>query len=519
MTYIIAFIFLVLAIIFWQLNSRNQYNIVAISHGFLAILLFFMVGLDVVPNEADKIQSGILVSSIFSGILLVNMLFSRFWKSKAVYWPPLFVLGSSTAVLCSLQNVFDYNGFLIDTSNISILMLPFAGACIEPIANMKEKVLGNFFKIDFKNRRGFSRSVYFFLFGIFLLTAHFVGSYVGVTLFALGFGASLFYHKKSSALWNMFLALLAIAAIGHFAKEAKISESSLLLGRVLAGIFISGFIALFVNTIQRARKNEILGTLLIWFLLLIIPSALILAVTQNINFGGGDAFIGMLVGFALSAAYGINTRKNDTVLAVYFVLGMMLIPLTINKENEKMANISVSDTTDSKVEDPFELDGKQIDLKGEYKIDTEHSQLTFELGPVGGRTKGAFKSFEGNFKFGEENKISVNLPVESLTTFNGDRDESLMEEAYLNQLKFPKMHFESVTFAKKDGRYDVQGKFTMLGKTKDITLELKYLGKYGSSSKEIFIGRSSLNRVDFGMKSNPKEGDVIDFQFKVELDK
>ncbi len=519
MIYILVFLFLVLAIFLWQLNSRNQYNIVAISHGILAILLFFMVGLDVAPNEVDEIQSGTLVSLILSGILLLNILLSRFWKIKAAYWPPIFVLITSTAVLCLLQNVFDYNGFLIDTSSISILMLPFAGACIEPIANVKEKILGNFFKIDFKNRRGFSRAAYFLLFGIFLLIAHFIGSYFGVALFALGFGASLFYHKKSSALWNMFLALLAIAAIGHFAKEAKITESSLLLGRVLAGVFFSGFIALFVNTIQRARKNEMLGTVLTWILLLIIPSVIILAVTQNINFGGGDAFIGMLVGFALSAAYGINTRKNDTVLSVYFALGILLIPLTINKQQEKMATISVTDETEEIVEDPFELDGKQIDLKGEYKIDAEQSQLTFELGPVGGRTKGAFKSFEGNFKFGVVNKIFVNLRVESLTTFNGYRDESLMEAAYFNELKFPKMQFESTSFTPNDEGYEVLGKFTMLGKISDIKLQLKYLGKSESSSKEIFIGKSSLNRVDFGMKSDPKEGNVVDFQFKVELDK
>ena len=93
-----------------------------------------------------------------------------------------------------------------------------------------------------------------------------------------------------------------------------------------------------MNTLVRARKHERLATLINWFLVLFVGSSLIMAVTQNINFGGGDAFIGLLVGFSLSAAFGINTRKNDSVLALYLALGVFLLPMTINKEAEKNPN-------------------------------------------------------------------------------------------------------------------------------------------------------------------------------------
>jgi polyisoprenoid-binding protein YceI len=63
----------------------------------------------------------------------------------------------------------------------------------------------------------------------------------------------------------------------------------------------------------------------------------------------------------------------------------------------------------------------------------------------------------------------------------------------------------------------LKGDFTMMGKTKELVLEMKYLGIGKDSKNPVFIGRSSLNRVDFGMKSDPKEGNVVDFQFKVEL--
>lgn len=519
MIYILALLFTALGLFFWTRNSRNQYNQVALAHGVLAIMVFFLIGQDIDSTEVDIKSNGLLLFALLSGFLVLHMGFSHIWKNKAVYWPPVFVLISSFVFLAFGNEIFNYNGFPVQLSSIPVLLLPLFGASVEPIANMKEKYLGNFFKIDFKNRRGFSRSVYFFFFGMFILISHFIASYIGVALFTLGFGASLFYGKKSSALWNMFLSLLAISVIGHFAKEAKITESSLLLGRVLAGIFISGFIALFINTIQRARKNQNIGTLLSWFLLLVIPAVVILGVTQNINFGGGDAFIGILVGFAISACFGINTRKNDTVLSIYIAVAILLLPLTINKE-EEMAKISVAQAEGLPVlEDPFEMDSKPLDLSGDYKISLSNSLLTFELGPVGGRTKGAFKTIEGTFKFGEANSVVVDLPVKSLTTFNGYRDESLMEEAYFFEEKYPTVHFESTSFVSTETGYEVKGNFTMMGKSKEIILEMKYLGLGKESKNPLFIGRSSLNRVDFGMKSDPKEGDVVDFEFKVELSK
>ena len=46
---------------------------------------------------------------------------------------------------------------------------------------------------------------------------------------------------------------------------------------------------------------------------------------------------------------------------------------------------------------------------------------------------------------------------------------------------------------------------------------MKYLGKIGNNSAPVFIGRSSIDRRKYGMKSDPKEGNIVDFTFKVEL--
>ena len=73
-------------------------------------------------------------------------------------------------------------------------------------------------------------------------------------------------------------------------------------------------------------------------------------------------------------------------------------------------------------------------------------------------------------------KLSV--PVASLKTGIPDRDGHLQGEGWLNAAKFPTITFETTSVTYKDGdTYDVTGKFTMRGVTKDLTatVTLKYL--------------------------------------------
>src|SRR5574343_1813523 len=85
-------------------------------------------------------------------------------------------------------------------------------------------------------------------------------------------------------------------------------------------------------------------------------------------------------------------------------------------------------------------------IKGNYKLDEKTVQLNFQLGPKGGVTKGAFKTFTGNVSIAstlENSKFEINLPVNQLSTFNSMRDESLMAKEYFDVEKFPNMTFVS----------------------------------------------------------------------------
>lgn len=517
MEYIVAALLLLLAIFLWRTNGRDQYHLLAVLQTVLAIVVFWMIGDDLSSGN------GLILTALLSGILVFHFGVSRFWKSKAFYWPPVFVLISSAFFFLFKDDIFNYGSYDISLVNPEILILPLLGSLIEPIANAKEKVLGDFFKIDYKNRRGISRGTFVFVIGLFLFVGHFLGSYLGISLVLLGFGASLLYNKRSGAIWNMYLGMIAFASFGHFAEISQISSSDLLIGRVLEGMLFGGAISLFINTLGRAKKNKLVGTATSWLLFVSVPVGLILLAKVNPNFGGADAFIGLLAGFGFTALLGINTRKNSSLLAIYFAIGLLFIPMLNNAEENQLSQIVLNDTSDTVTtevkseKDIFESSGMVIDIEGKYKIDSKNSQLTFELGPSGGRTTGAFRSFSGQFNLNEKSSIDVEFPVDQLTTFNSYRDESLMEEAYFNQPKFPKMTFKSSDLKKEGEFYTTEGKFTMMGITQTERVEMKYLGKVGTNNAPVFIGRSSIDRRKYGMKSDPKEGNIVDFTFKVEL--
>jgi len=207
-------------------------------------------------------------------------------------------------------------------------------------------------------------------------------------------------------------------------------------------------------------------------------------------------------------------------------VGLIVGPKTINKEEQAATTIEVNTGTQPTTEEekpvsPFEMKGMDLaSLKGNYKLDEKSVQLNFQLGPKGGVTKGAFKSFTGKVSIAstiENSTFDINLPVNQLSTFNSMRDESLMAKEYFDVEKFPTMTFVSKKLVVNGDAYELNGKFTMLGMTKDIKVQLKYVGNNETTGQPILVGKSSIDRTQFGMKPDSKEGNVVDFEFKIEL--
>jgi polyisoprenoid-binding protein YceI len=387
------------------------------------------------------------------------------------------------------------------------------------VSNFLEKSWGKFFKLDFKTQRGISRALFFFVFAIGFLISDFMAAELGWLAFMLGFVSIMMHGKRSGALWNLFLAVSAFASVGAFMEIGNVSSVELSSGKVLAGVVLAGGIALLMNTLSRARKNKLWSNVISLGLAFLAPIILIIGGTQNVQFGGTDAFVGLLIGFALTTMFGINIKKNISVFGIYMVLGLVLIPLTSVDEAQTtlstMTKVKGESSTE-KMSSPMGLAGKAVDQNGSFNIIKENSKIVFELGPKNGRTKGAINALVGSFNI-ENNfpSMKVELDIASLTTFNDIRDESLMSDMYFNSVKFPKMTFTSKSAILSGDVYELQGEFEMLGMKKNQIVKMKYLGSKDGQMN--FVGEGSLDRTEFGMTPDSKEGNIVDFMFEVSV--
>jgi polyisoprenoid-binding protein YceI len=312
-------------------------------------------------------------------------------------------------------------------------------------------------------------------------------------------------------------------------------------GEVLEGAFVGGFMIIFYDLLLRlARHNTGKWKFLLTFKALFIPllAIFLLAIvyTQLERLGGVLALAAIVMSMAiLSITFALF--KNTTYVALKLTaLGAILLLVPYVKPVERTSSIDLAalgieenkgqedeKKDESKSNQPEVPEDKKLENGiGNWVIDSENSKVSFELGPDGGRTKGAFETVIGEFLVNKDIRksvISVVLPVESLTTFNSMRDEHLMESDYFHEEKHPSMNFSSTSFEPKGDGYLVIADFTMMDVTNEIELTLKLVGVGEKEGKRVMVlwGESQLDRRNFGMSPSSKEGNIVDFHFEVQL--
>ncbi len=105
-------------------------------------------------------------------------------------------------------------------------------------------------------------------------------------------------------------------------------------------------------------------------------------------------------------------------------------------------------------------------------------------------------------------KVKATISVSSIDTDNSERDGHLKSADFFDAAKYPNIVFESMAFTKTSGNeYDIAGKLTMHGVTKDIVLKAKIKGPFNAgknrAGKEMIIAGLTaslvINRQDFGV--------------------
>ena len=146
-----------------------------------------------------------------------------------------------------------------------------------------------------------------------------------------------------------------------------------------------------------------------------------------------------------------------------------------------------------------------------WKLDAAHSHIGFKIKHLMVSTvRGEFTQFEGTITAADDTfanaSVAFTAQTASVSTHNAGRDGHLTSPDVFNVEKFPTISFMSKSFAKADdSTYKVTGDFTMLGVTKEITLDAEFDGiGTGMDGKRVvsFGITGSIKRTDFGMTFN-----------------
>ena len=243
-------------------------------------------------------------------------------------------------------------------------------------------------------------------------------------------------------------------------------------------------------------------------------------------FGGTQYFVFLILIISMFHFWSPWKPRETTFLFSILTFVGVVFYVTTDIPNLSNRNIEFKNSSTSSANENFKSSSNKSlnGLEGNYKIKENPIIFNFELGPKNSRTKGVFKDVSGTITIGEsitDSKFEITIPVAGLSTGNNDQVEALMEEDFFNLKKFPLIKFKSTSFKSTPDYYELIGTMTMLGVQNELRIKLKYEKTELIDEFEylVFSGVGSIDRVLFGMESDASIGNLVDFNFKILLEK
>jgi polyisoprenoid-binding protein YceI len=145
-----------------------------------------------------------------------------------------------------------------------------------------------------------------------------------------------------------------------------------------------------------------------------------------------------------------------------------------------------------------------------YDIDPAHSHMTFAIRHLISRVVGSFGEFGGAIELDTadpaKSSVRLNIKAASINTANAQRDTHLKSKDFFDVANYPEMTFMSTKIVKVAGEtYQVTGRFSMHGITKEITIPVEFLGTAKDpwgGDRAAFSTAFTLNRKEYGIEWN-----------------
>ncbi|MEU3555022.1 YceI family protein [Streptomyces fragilis] len=150
-------------------------------------------------------------------------------------------------------------------------------------------------------------------------------------------------------------------------------------------------------------------------------------------------------------------------------------------------------------------------LTGDYTVDPSHTTLGFVARhAMVTNVKGQFREFTGTLHLDgsdpSKSTASLDIVVNSIDTGSADRDGHLRSADFFKTDEFPTMTFRSTAVEAAGGDdYRVTGDLSLLGVTKEVTIDLEFQGaaKDPFGNERVgFEGRGEISRSDWGVTWN-----------------
>jgi polyisoprenoid-binding protein YceI len=516
---------------------KNKFELSGIIHHLFVTLILASI-----LNGFQKEDIGTKLIGFLILISTVNWIISRIFQEK---WKSIFLLITALSIAFwnnTKVSFLDYQ-LIFDVKN-ALLIFPigiFSPILISKVKYVFEKL--NFF-VDSESEIENVHIDYIFI-GVLSFTALFFGGTFGLFLLSLGIYISEVYLKKNINHVPFSFLILLFAFISFFINSNEIHIENIFHKSFIIGLMFGLSFSMIYATIN-FKSKKISQQFFVVLFTLITLFGLILMEKFKEHTGGFTAFVGIFLGITIFI-YKFKNEKSllfifltSAVISLgYFAKPILLKPALSVKEIEfeskfdsnknfelpqierKENNLNQDSLNENKSLNKVEI---QNPLFGNWKINTQISKLNFELGPPEAITKGEFNKIEGTIEFNEnllKNKLKVELPLSSFTTLNDYRDETLLQKDYLDAQKQAVLTFESSKWKQKGNKYIVQGIFKMKGISQVLSIELNIndLAKDKIGDYLLISGSSQLDRTKFDMTSDPKIGDIVSFEFKLELRK
>ncbi|MFT5858740.1 MAG: polyisoprenoid-binding protein YceI [Flavobacteriaceae bacterium] len=481
--------------------------------GILHLLLFASIAL-LIKNDLSEDQLATQITYGLIGVVALNLVLSKWTAYQKKYLrvvPPILTFIAFWIFLGKGELTYLDSSF--DLSSNAIIMLPFIGVLAFEIAYAKSEVIKSMFSTD----DSLIKIILTLMAGVGILIGAFNALGFGVLLISSGYLAASFYRTKGSK--QLIYSLLAVSLVWMFASHADGIATDLQVGKTLLGLFFGVFAVGVIQFSWSAKKRKKLLVLISYLLgISFIIGALLMQLQHN-SFGGMEAFVGALVGFAIANALIGKRIVGMSILCLIIGVGIYFPPFLINEEQQAIEK-ELEVFSKSETEEEVKIATLPLsDVTGKYKIDEESSLISFKLGPEGGVTKGAIRKFSGTVEIKEdvvESSFSIEMPLSTLTTFNAMRDDALMAPEYFDGDNFDKMTFSANTLKEtnEENEFDLTGQFTLLGVSKELTVRIMRLD---DKSGIFLVGKGALDRTLFGMAPDTRQGNEVSFEFKVEL--